>query len=71
MYILSAKGDQIVTNWYDITTPETTPKPNETAKIFTQNLYICLKLMLDVKSHSISSTAKKLAKPMLSAGKIM
>lgn len=28
---------QLVPNWYLITTPDTTPMPNDSAKIFTQN----------------------------------
>ena len=33
----SLSTDQLVPNWKLMTMPETTPMPNETAKIFSQN----------------------------------
>src|SRR3954447_22370200 len=51
--------------------PDTTPRPKETAKTFTQNLYKFLYWGLPVRSHSNSSRASQLARPMVKAGKMM
>src|SRR3954451_5452353 len=51
--------------------PDTTPRPKETAKTFTQNLYKFLYWGLPVRSHSNSSRASQLARPIVKAGKMM
>src|SRR3954468_1241227 len=51
--------------------PDTTPRPKETAKTFTQNLYKFLYSGFPVRSHSNSSRASQLARPMVKAGKMM
>ncbi|GJE44508.1 hypothetical protein AEGHOMDF_3696 [Methylobacterium soli] len=51
--------------------PDTTPRPKETAKIFTQNRYRFRYIGSPVQSHCASRRARKLASPMVKDGKMM
>jgi hypothetical protein len=61
---------QLVPNWNDMTMPETTPMPNDTAKILVQNRDSSPWRSLPA-SHAASSTTSHAASPIVNAGNRM
>src|SRR6476619_2185189 len=59
---------QLVPNWKLMTMPETTPMPNDTAKIFSQKKYTSRHRSSRVRSQRHSMKASQLASPMVNAG---
>src|SRR5918999_4952120 len=68
---LSESRLQLVPNWNDMTIPDTTPMPNETAKILVQKRDKLPWSELPVANHSASSTTIQAARPMVKAGNRM
>ena len=60
---------QLVPNWKLMTMPDTTPMPNDTAKIFSQKKYTSRHRSSRVRSQRHSMKASQLARPMVNAGK--
>ena len=67
----SLSTDQLVPNWKLITMPDTTPMPNETAKIFSQKKYRSRHSASRVRSQRHSMKASQLARPIVNAGNRM
>ena len=61
--------DQFVPNWKLITMPDTTPMPNETAKMRSQKKYRSRMWSSRLRSHSASRNASHHARPMVNARK--
>src|SRR5690606_2047169 len=62
---------QLVPNWKLITMPDTTPMPNDTAKIFIQKKYRSRHSESRVRSQRHSRKASQCARPMVNAGNRM
>src|SRR5690606_35632308 len=62
---------QLVPNWKLITIPDTTPMPNDTAKIFIQKKYRSRHSESRVRSQRHSRKASQCARPMVNAGNRM
>ena len=67
----SASTLQLVPNWNAMTMPETTPIPNETAKILSQRSKTRRYTGSPVAMNMLSIVASQAANPMVNAGKMM
>ena len=68
---LRASTSQFVPNWNAITTPDTTPSPNATPKIFSQNSNTTRYAGRPVARYKASSMVSHAARPIVNEGKTM
>src|SRR5215472_14737483 len=68
---IRASTHQLVPNWNAMTIPETTPSPNATPKILSQNSNTSLYAGRPVHRCSASRTVSQAASPIVKEGKMM